>query len=82
MGAILNNFNRMMEGKSPNMEKLLEEMSTEIFGRSRSLAAAGDQCVCCGKSATDFRDELSRREYRISRLYQGCQDKVFAEPEE
>ncbi len=76
----------MMDGKpplkTPSMERLLEEMGQEIFGRSRSLAEAGAQCICCGKPATEFRDELSRREYQISRLCQVCQDKVFAEPEE
>lgn len=30
----------------------------------------------------DFKDEISRREYRISGMCQSCQDKVFAEPEE
>ena len=73
----------MLEGKppqkSPEMERILEEMGMNIFGRSRELAAAGDQCVSCGGPATEFRDQLSHREYEISRLCQGCQDKVFNE---
>jgi len=38
--------------------------------------------IGCGKEATVFRDELSRREYRISGLCQVCQDTIFCEPPE
>lgn len=62
------------------MEQFKEDISMAFFGRSVSLANAGNQCVCCGKSATEFRDEISKREYRISSLCQKCQDEVFAEP--
>jgi hypothetical protein len=68
--------------KSNNMENFLEELGQNVFGRSRTLAAANNACVSCGKPATDFRDELSRREYNISMLCQACQDEAFAEPEE
>ena len=65
------------------MEQFQEDISMKLFGRSVSLAKAGNQCVCCGKSATEFRDEISKREYRISSLCQHCQDEVFAQlPEE
>ena len=65
------------------MEQYKEEISMAFFGRSVSLAKAGNQCVCCGKSADTFRDEISKREYRISSLCQHCQDEVFAQlPEE
>ena len=40
------------------------------------------KCAICGKDVnveTDFDDELSRREYGISRLCQACQDSVFTE---
>jgi hypothetical protein len=36
------------------------------------------RCVWCGKPATEFRDELSAREYEISGTCQACQDEVFA----
>ncbi len=62
------------------MEQFKEDISMAFFGRSVSLANAGNQCVCCGKAATEFRDEISKREYRISSLCQKCQDEVFAEP--
>jgi len=65
--------------KSPEVERLLEEIGMRAFGRSRELASVGAQCVCCGKPATEFRDQLSHREYQISKLCQVCQDKVFNE---
>ena len=37
-------------------------------------------CATCGEPTgkpTDFRDELSMREYKISRMCQACQDKIF-----
>ena len=65
------------------MEQFQEDISMKFFGRSVSLAKAGNQCVCCGKAATEFRDEISKREYQISSLCQHCQDEVFAQlPEE
>jgi len=68
--------------KNPEMENFLEGLGMEVFGRSRELARALDQCIACGKPATEFRDQLSHREYLISHLCQSCQDKVFEEPEE
>ena len=35
-------------------------------------------CVFCGGDATEFKDELSEREYYISALCQKCQNDVFA----
>ena len=61
------------------MEKFKDEMAMEFFGRSYSLAKAGVQCVSCGKSATEFRDRLSLKEYGISGLCQTCQDEIFSE---
>jgi hypothetical protein len=61
--------------KSPGMENFLEN----IFGRTTAIK--GDVCVPppmgCGGHATDFRDDLSRKEYTISGLCQKCQDSVF-----
>jgi hypothetical protein len=48
---------------------------------NRSGAILHNCCVKppigCGKSATEFKDELSAREFRISGLCQECQDKFF-----
>ena len=66
--------------KAPAIEGLLEQMA------GRTTAIEGDRCVRppigCGGPATDFRDRLSRQEYRISGLCQQCQDTVFEEPDE
>lgn len=63
--------------KAPVIDKLLESLS----GDSRVLAIKTDRCINppigCGKPATEFRDELSRKEYRISGLCQACQDSIF-----
>ena len=43
------------------------------------------KCPFCGKvidPEKEFRDELSKREFKISGLCQKCQDEVFTEPEE
>ena len=42
-------------------------------------AVEGGQCPFCKKSTSidDFRDDLSRREFRISGLCQGCQNEMF-----
>ncbi len=67
------------ETKSPEMTNFLDELSLNLFGRSRSLAKDGNGCVSCGGPADKFTDELSRREYSISGVCQKCQDKFFAE---
>jgi len=42
-------------------------------------AAKNSLCPFCKKpiKGEDFRDELSRKEYKISGLCQECQDKMF-----
>ena len=52
-------------------------MAFSLFGRSRRLAIAGNQCVKCGEFDLWFRDELSRKEHGISGFCQSCQDDVF-----
>lgn len=63
--------------KTPVMEEFLDKLSMATMNRSRSLSLAGNNCVSCGGRADTFRDEISRREYKISSLCQKCQDKVF-----
>ena len=65
-----------------DMDKLKEEMAFQLFGRSRTLALAGGECVKCGEFNLEFRDEVSRREYGISVLCQCCQDGIFGVGEE
>ena len=63
-----------------DLNNFKDDLALNLFGRSRNLAVAGKSCVSCGKPATDFRDELSRKEFGISGLCQRCQDEFFAEP--
>ena len=63
--------------KSPELAKLLDDISTLVYGRVRTASIGGDVCVTCGQPAVTFTDEISRREYRISGMCQTCQDKVF-----
>ncbi len=61
--------------KSQGIKNFLEE----TYGRSTAIEA--DVCIPvptgCGGPAVEFKDEISRREYRISGFCQACQDKVF-----
>lgn len=87
--------------RDPELQKFLDELAGDTFGRTLSEALEDKVCVDCGKSVLHygaiirggnevvsigpdwaFRDDLSRREYRISGLCQECQDSVFTEPEE
>jgi hypothetical protein len=61
------------------LQQLQEEIGMDWFGRSVTLAKAGNQCVSCGKIANEFRDERSRKEYNISCMCQTCQDEVFGQ---
>lgn len=58
-------------------EDYLNSLTMKIFGRERKEG----ECVACGKEVKDgdFQDELSFREYQISRMCQECQDKTFRE---
>lgn len=57
--------------KHPDIENFLEEN----FGRTTAITS--DTCVFCKTPATEFRDELSRKEYAISGMCQNCQDDTF-----
>ena len=58
------------------LDTFKEETAFRLFGRSRTLAIAGNGCVKCGESAVDFRDEISRKEFGISGFCQSCQDDI------
>jgi hypothetical protein len=62
--------------KSPELEKILNDLSKEFFGNERS----NDYCVICLSTDVkreDFRDELSWKEFGISKMCQKCQDISF-----
>ena len=61
--------------KTQGIEDLID--ATNPSGRKRVDSIKADVCSWCGKPATEFSDELSRREYTISGFCQSCQDKTF-----
>jgi len=63
--------------KFSDMEGFLDELSALIHGNTRTDAIGADTCVSCGKGASLFTDDLSKKEYGISGLCQACQDDVF-----
>jgi hypothetical protein len=65
--------------RSPEIQKMLDDIALRAFGRSATLAGAAGQCIRCGKPATEFRDEISRRDYVITRFCQTCQDEIYKE---
>ena len=65
-----------------NLDTFKEEMAYKLFGRSRRLAIAGNQCVKCGEFDLWFRDEISRKEHGISGFCQSCQDGIFGVEDE
>ena len=64
----------------PSEKSLAVGMFLESLA-GRTSAINDNKCVDppfgCGGPATEFRDQLSAREYRISGLCQICQDKIF-----
>lgn len=56
-----------------------EEIIKAIFGSEIVERLHNHLCPICGQEIdeSDFRDELSKREYNISGMCQQCQDKIF-----
>ena len=57
--------------KSDQLEQFLES----LYGRTTAILL--DYCTECRKPATDFRDELSKKEYTLTGWCQACQDSFF-----
>jgi len=64
------------------LDQFKEDTAMRLFGRSRRLAIAGNQCVKCGAHDLEFRDELSSKEHGISGFCQSCQDDIFGPSDE
>ena len=61
-----------------NLDAFKNLLAEEEFGRSRPKN--NNYCVKCGSEKVkeeDFRNEISRREYKISFFCQKCQDEFF-----
>jgi hypothetical protein len=63
--------------RNANIQNFLDRFSTDLFGRTAQQAKEQNICTVCGKPITEFRDEVSKREYQITGYCQDCQDKVF-----
>lgn len=61
--------------KAPEIERAASTLANNK--NSREDIMKKEQCAFCDTPNLNFRDELSRKEYRISQLCQDCQDKVF-----
>ena len=59
--------------KSPEIDEFL----TSTFGVDRKQSITNNICTMCRKPATEFKDELSKREFQISGLCGDCQDEIF-----
>lgn len=74
-----------LKQKSDGILGKMDEIAREAGGPPLADALANSLCAWCGRKvdpARDFKDELSRKEWRISHQCQACQDEAFAEPEE
>lgn len=60
----------------------MEHLGPVAEGWVKNLQA--DKCPICGKEVdySDFRDDLSRKEYDLTHMCQACQDVVFKPPED
>lgn len=54
----------------------MSAISDKIFPRAKGLINSG-KCRFCETPIGDFRDDLSRKEFKISGLCQKCQDDAF-----
>ena len=59
------------------MNKFKDKISENLFGIKLSEAKTNLTCVSCKNKVIKFRDELSKKEYKISGLCQKCQDKIW-----
>ena len=55
----------------------MNDFISDITGKDRVQTITNNRCMMCRGHATEFKDELSKKEYSISGLCQECQDKVF-----
>lgn len=62
-----------------SLRELQDSVAKLINPDSKGLVAsqASATCTLCPNSADTFRDDLSRKEYRISGMCQQCQDSTF-----
>ena len=55
----------------------IKDTLKSLTGRDHDECIKNGICTFCGGEAKIFRDEISRRENRLSGFCQDCQDKTF-----
>lgn len=66
-----------MTNKSEEVKSAIEDM---FPGTAQAIQE--HKCPMCKNPIGEFRDALSRKEYRISGMCQNCQDKAFGSPDD
>ena len=64
--------------KAPGLEGFLEALAKTMgspLGRVASIK--NNVCVSCNGPAREFKDSVSKQEYRLTGFCQACQDKTF-----
>jgi len=59
------------------LDVVLDKLSKDLFGRSRTESLEKQICVICGGKAKKFRDRKGEKEYLESAMCQQCQDNAF-----
>jgi len=62
--------------KAAGINDFLESLSSQL-SVPRSQAFKEQRCVTCGKEATAFENDISRKEYSLSGMCQICQNDFF-----
>lgn len=60
----------------PRQRSFTQFAAKALGGRAHNALNAG-VCPMCQSEITDFRDELSAKEFSISGMCQACQDQIF-----
>jgi len=66
-----------MSGRSPEMQKFIDNMTKEIYGKTLTEFTSENICPCCKKVVGEFRDKISKDENAITGMCQQCQDETF-----
>lgn len=67
----------MMIKRSPEVQKVIDNLSVSLCGKIQIEAEAAKICPTCGEPLGEFRNQSSMNEFKISGMCQGCQDSVF-----
>ena len=81
ISMIVEEFKDAVPQRSGEMQRVMDNLSESMFGRRQYDTTGCEKpiCVFCGIAidVDGFRDELSRKEFRISGICQKCQDDMF-----